>query len=92
MTAPIGLASTVPAALESIDLEEPLLCAIIAASDQEQEICDINSNNEDYSDMNNATSSKIGGRLRSRKRVRQTKDIGDNNVEAPSTYYLDVLD
>jgi hypothetical protein len=42
--------------------------------------------------MSDATSSKIGGRPRSWKRVRRTKDIGDNDVEAPSTYYLNVLD
>ena len=42
--------------------------------------------------MSDATGSKIGGRPRSRKRVRRTKDIGDNDVEAPSTYYLDVSD
>ena len=51
-----------------------------------------NSNNEDYSDISDATSSKIGGWLWSWKWVRQTKDIGDNNVEAPSTHYLNILD
>jgi hypothetical protein len=50
------------------------------------------SNNEDYSDISDTTSLKIGGRLHSWKQVRQTKDIGDNDVEAPSTYYLNVLD
>ena len=50
------------------------------------------SNNEDYSDMSDATSSKIGGRPHSRKRVRRTKDTGDNDVEAPSTYCLDASD
>ena len=43
-TAPIGLASaasTVPALLESTNLEKPLSRAIIAASDQEREIRDI---------------------------------------------------
>jgi hypothetical protein len=50
------------------------------------------SNNKDYSNISNTTSSKIGGRLQSWKQVRQTKDIGDNNIEAPSTYYLNVLD
>jgi hypothetical protein len=91
-TATIRLASTVPAALESIDLKEPLSRTIITASDQEQEIHDIDSNDEDYGDMNDATGSKIGGRLLSRKQVRRTKDIGDNDVEAPSTHYLDVSD
>ena len=105
-TAPIGLASaasTVPAPLESTYLEEPLSRALIAASDQEREIRDIDeemvddgstddSNDEDYGDMSDATGSKIGGRPRSRKRVRRTKDTGDNDVEAPSTHYLDVLD
>jgi hypothetical protein len=50
------------------------------------------SNDEDYSDMSGATSSKIRGWPRSWKRVRRTKDTGDNDVEAPSTHYLDVLD
>jgi hypothetical protein len=105
-TAPIGLASaasTVPAPLESTNLEEPLSCALIAASDLEREIREINeemvndrstndSNDEDYNNISNATSSKIGGQLQSRKRVRQTKDIRDNDIEALSTYYLDVSD
>lgn len=105
-TAPIGLASaasTVPTSLESTNLEEPLSCALIAASDLEQEIRDIDeemvddrstndSNDEDYDNMSNATSSKIRGRPRSRKRVRQTKDTRDNDVEAPSTHYLNVSD
>jgi hypothetical protein len=108
-TAPIGLASaasaasTVPAPLESTYLEESLSRALIAASDQEREIRDIDeemvddgstddSNDEDYGDMSDATGSKIGGRPRSRKRVRRTKDTGDNDVEAPSTHYLDVSD
>ena len=105
-TAPIGLASaasTIPAPLESTNLEEPLSRALIAASDQEREIRDIDeemvddgstddSNDEDYGDMSDATGSKIGGRPRSRKRVRRTKDAGDNDVEAPSTHYLDVSD
>jgi hypothetical protein len=51
-----------------------------------------NSNDEDYSDMSDATSFKIGGWPWSWKWVRRTKDIGDNDVEAPSTHYLDVLD
>ena len=50
------------------------------------------SNDEDYGDMSDATGSEIGGRPRSRKRVRRTKDTGDIDVQAPSTHYLDVSD
>ena len=47
------------------------------------------SNDKDYGDI---SGSKIGGRPQSRKQVRWMKDIRDNDVEAPSTHYLDVLD
>jgi hypothetical protein len=74
-------ASTVPAFLESAYLEEPLSHALIVASDQEQEICDIdkemvnngntnNSNSEDYSNMSDTTGSKIGSWPQSQKQVR----------------------
>lgn len=102
-TAPIGLASaasTVSAALESTDLEEAQSRALITAPDQEREIRDIDqeiddgstddSNDGDYAEKSDAAGSKIGGRPRSRKRVRWTKDTEDNDVEAPSTHSLDV--
>jgi hypothetical protein len=79
MTAPIRLASatsTIPTPLESTNLEEPLSRALIATLDLEWEIHNIDeemvddgstndSNNKDYSDISNATSSKIGGWLQS---------------------------
>ena len=102
-TAPIELASaasTFSAALEPTDLKEHQSRALIAAPDQGWEIRDIDqemvdgstddSNDEDYRDMSDAAGSEIGGRLRSRKRVRRTKETGDNDVEALSTHYPDV--
>ncbi|KAH6675955.1 hypothetical protein B0J14DRAFT_587704, partial [Halenospora varia] len=100
---PIGLASTastVSAALESADLEAAQSRALATAPDQERELRDIDlemvdgstddSNDGDYADESDAAGSKIGGRPRSRKRVRQTKDTKDNDVAAPFTHSLNV--
>ncbi len=105
MTAHIRLASTastVSATLKSTGLEEAQSYTVITALDQEQEIRDTDqemaddrstddSNNEDYGARSDATSSKIGGRPRSRKRVRWTKDTEHNDKEAPSIHSLNVL-
>jgi hypothetical protein len=67
------------------DLEELQSRALIAAPDQEWEVRDIDeemaddgstdeSNREDYGDTSDAAGSKVGGRPRSRKRVRRTKE------------------
>jgi hypothetical protein len=97
MTAPIRLAntaSTVSAALGSADLEEAQPNALTAApvEDQERELRDINLemvNDRDYTNKSDAAGSQIGGRPRSRKRVRRTKDTEDDDVAAPSTHSLD---
>jgi hypothetical protein len=102
--APIRLAttaSTASAAPESADLEEPKSRVQIMALDEEWELRDADqemvddgssddSDDEDYADMSDAASSKRGGRPRSRKRVRRTKDRAHNDVEGPPTHPLDV--
>lgn len=104
--APIRLAttaSTASAAPESTDLKEAQLRDQITAPYDQWEVRDIDqevvddrgtddSNDEDYSDMSDATGSKIGGRPHSRKRVCRTKGTEDEDVEAPSIPYLDVSD
>jgi hypothetical protein len=42
----------------------------------------------DYANESDSASSKIGGRPRSQKRVRRTKDIEDNDVAALYTHSL----
>ena len=65
-------AGTASTTLGSADLEDPQLVALLAATGQEREFCDINqeivdnkstndSNSEDYSDMSNAAASEIQG-------------------------------
>lgn len=49
------------------------------------------SDNEDYSKMSDATGSKIGGRLRSWKQVRQSKDTRDDDEAACPSHCLDFL-
>ncbi|KAG9228046.1 hypothetical protein BJ875DRAFT_490305 [Amylocarpus encephaloides] len=73
---------------------------LLAASGQEREIRDINqdivnsgstddSDDEDYTNMSDTTSSKRGGRPQSRKRARRTEDREHNDMEAP-THPLDI--
>jgi hypothetical protein len=90
-TASVGLAttaSTASAALESTDLEEWEL------RDIDQEMVDDgsadDSDDKDYPDMSDAAGSKRGGQPHSQKRVRWTKDRKHNDIEDPSTHYLDV--
>lgn len=88
--APFGLAST--ASTQS----RPL----VTAPSPERELCDINqemvnggsaddSDEDSDEDSDDAASSQIGGRPRSRKRVRRTKDTEDDDVATPSTHSLD---
>ncbi|KAF4633077.1 hypothetical protein G7Y89_g5046 [Cudoniella acicularis] len=105
ITTPIGLAttaSTVSAVLESADLEAAQSRALATAPDQERELRNIDLeivdnrstddlNDGDYADESDDAGSKIGGRPRFRKRVRQTKDKKDNDVVALFTYSLNVL-
>jgi hypothetical protein len=46
---------------------------------------------KNHDDMSDAATSKIQGRARSQKRVKQAKDTKHNEVETPSTYSLNVL-
>jgi hypothetical protein len=92
-TASIGLASaarTASASLESSTKLQPR--AQITGPNQKMadDGSDDDSNDEDYVDISDAAGSKRGGRQRSRKRARRTKDTEDNDVAAPSTRPLHV--
>jgi hypothetical protein len=67
--------------------------AQITAPDQEMvdDASADDADDEDYADMSDAAGSKRGGRPRSRKRVRRTKDREHSDVEGPSPHSLDVL-
>jgi hypothetical protein len=48
------------------------------------------SNDEDYSDISDAAGSEIGSRPRSRKQVKQAKDVGDDDMAACPNHSLEV--
>ena len=50
-----------------------------------------NAHDEDYANISDAAGSKRGGRPRSRKRVRRTKDREHSDIEGPFRHSLNVL-
>ncbi|XMA19876.1 hypothetical protein WAI453_012667 [Rhynchosporium graminicola] len=88
-------------AVETSDFEHTQPVALLAALVGEREIRNIDHemvndratddhNNEDYDDVSNAAASEIRRPPRSRKRVKQAKDMEQNNVDILSTRSLDV--
>ncbi|KAL5312886.1 hypothetical protein ACEPPN_019312 [Leptodophora sp. 'Broadleaf-Isolate-01'] len=100
-TRAVTTASTASAASESADLEEPKSRVQITAPDEEWELSDTDhkmadggsaddSDDKDYADMSDAPSPTKGGRPRSRKRVRRTKDPARNDTDGRPSHPLDV--
>lgn len=94
-------ARPVSAALESHDFEHTQLVVLPVAPAKEREIRDADqemaddrgtddSNDEDYDDISDASSSQIGSPLPSRKRVKRSKDAKPSDIETPSTHSLNV--